>query len=407
MSKGEKRLYTPIVLRTGFMHSYRRTISLLLLAIVLEAVFWTLAGFWPRFDELGLMRWGLIVILAIIVPIGTSTIRDIVAGYADLFGVFDEKTEEKLKLYKSLNSPSSETRKGMHCLFKDDDTYAAFQERIRQVAFDKTTDIVIVITIIGVSAFVLYNTVNEKIILKAATSRYPLLILEVIIDAYATIFIIAALCFIFMFGIGYFYILNRLGSSQSDLSVWKYIQYLRGTPVKDRSFVSYRRFHDYASTIGRHFSGVAFRIVLLMAFGGLAQILYNATTSTMVTWILAAIPVVLSVLVLVLPLNSLHRVLHDAKVAVLKELEEAYDHLALRFMTHLTEQRHSRATGRAEEADEDLAVKITSLRGIMEETRQQSTWPVRAPVVVRIIATSLIPLVYFFIQELIQELWLR
>jgi hypothetical protein len=69
-----ERLYTPVVLRTGFMHSYRRTIALLLSVIVLEAVFWTLAGFWHRFDELGLMRWGLIVILAIVVPIGTGTI---------------------------------------------------------------------------------------------------------------------------------------------------------------------------------------------------------------------------------------------------------------------------------------------------------------------------------------------
>jgi hypothetical protein len=88
------------------------------------------------------MRWGLIVILAIVVPIGTSTIRDIVAGYGNLFGVFDEKTEEKLKLYKSLSPSSSETRKGMRRLFKDDDTYAAFQEGIRRVVFDKTTDIV-------------------------------------------------------------------------------------------------------------------------------------------------------------------------------------------------------------------------------------------------------------------------
>ena len=99
--------------------------------------------------------------------------------------------------------------------------------------------------------------------------------------------------------------------------------------------------------------------MLLMAFGGLAQILYNVSTSAMVTWILAATPVVLSVLVLVLPLNSLSRVLQDAKVAVLRELEEEYDHLTLGFITHLTEQRHSRATGRAEKADEDLAVKVT------------------------------------------------
>jgi hypothetical protein len=406
MDKVEKRLYTPVVLRTGFMHSYRRTISLLLFVIALEAVFWTLAGFWPWFDELGLVRWGLIVILAIVVPIGTSTIRDIVAGYAALFGVFDEKTEESLKLYRSLNRPSSETQKGVHRLFKDDDTYAAFQEGIRQAVFDKTTDIVVIVTIISTSAFVLYNTVYEKIILGASASVYPLSILEIVIDAYATIFIIAALSFILMFGVGYFYVLYRLGGSRSDLGVWNYVQYLRGAPVTDGSFVSYWRFHDYASTIGRHFSGIAFRIVLLMALGGLAQLLYNVSTSTMVTWILAASPVALSVLVLVVPLNSLHRVLHDAKVAVLRELEEEYDQLTLSFVPRLTGQRHSQTSGRADTADEDLPAKLTSLRGIIEETRQQSTWPVRAPMVLRIIATSLIPIAYFFLEELLRALWL-
>jgi hypothetical protein len=143
-----------------------------------------------------------------------------------------------------------------------------------------------------------------------------------------------------------------------------------------------------------------------MAFGGLAQILYNVSTSALVTWILAAIPVVLSVLVLVLPLNSLHRVLHYARAAVLGELEEEYDHLTLRFITHLTEQHHSRTTDRAESADQDLALTVTALRGIVEETRQLSTWPVRVPVILRIVATSLIPLVYFFVQELLRELWL-
>lgn len=406
MDNGEKRLYTPIVLRTGFMHSYRRTISLLLFLILLEAVYWTLAGFWPRFDELALMRWGLIVILAIVVPLGTSTIRDIVAGYVNLFDVFDEQTEENLNLYRSLNRSSSKTQQEMYRLFKDENTYAAFQEKIREVVFDKTTDVIVIATIISITIFVLYNTVNEKIILNPSFSSYPLLILELLIDAYATVFLIAALSFILVFGIQYFYILNRLGSSLSDLSVWNYIQYLRGTPVKDSSFISFWRFGEYTSMIGQHFSGVAFRIVLLMTLGGLAQIQYNVSTSTMVTWILASIPLVLSVLILVLPLNSLHRVVHDAKVAVLRELEEEYDRLTLRFLNQLTKRRHSLTNDRVEKADIDLAVGTTSLRGIIEETRQLSTWPVKAPAVLQIVATALIPIGYFILEEILRELWL-
>jgi hypothetical protein len=387
------------------MHSYRRTISLLLFLILLEILFWTLADFWPRFDELALVRWGLILILAIVVPLGTSTIRDIVAGYVNLFDLFDEQTEENLKLYRSLNRSSANNQKKMDRLFKDEHTYKAFQEKMREVVFDKATDIIVIVTIISITIFVLYNTVNEKIILKASISSYPHLILELLIDAYATVFLIAALSFILMFGIQYFIILNRLGGSLSDFSVWNYVQFLRGTPVKDSSFISFWRFDDYTSVIGQHFSGVAFRIVLLMAFGGLAQILYNVSTSTMVTWILASIPLVLSVLVLVLPLNSLHRVVQDAKVAVLRELEEEYDHLTLRFLNQLTKRRHSLTDDRAGVADIDLAVETTSLRGIIVETRHLSTWPVKAPAVLQIITTALIPIAYFILEEILREFW--
>jgi hypothetical protein len=237
--EGEESLYTPIVLRTGFMHSYRRTIPLLLSVIMLAVAYWTAAGFWSRFDELGLMRWGLIAILSVVVPIGTGTIRDIVAGYANLFGVFDKKTEEKLKPYKRLTISSLEARKGMRRLFRDDDTYAAFQRSIRRVVFDKTTDIVIIATVFGIAAFVLYNTVYEKTVLRAVGPSYPLLILELFIDAFATAFLILALSYILMFGVGYFYSLSRLGRSRNDLSIWNYVQYLRGIPVHDRSFVSY------------------------------------------------------------------------------------------------------------------------------------------------------------------------
>lgn len=147
--------------------------------------------------------------------------------------------------------------------------------------------------------------------------------------------------------------------------------------------------------------------MLLTTFGGLAQILYNVSTSTVVTWTLAAIPVVLSVLILVLPLSSLLRVSNKIKVAILRELEEEYDHLTLRFLSQLTEQRDSRTTSPEEKADVDVALRITSLRGIIEETRQQSIWPIKTPAVVRIIIASLLPLAYFFIQELFRELWLR
>ena len=406
MKNEEKKLYTPIVLRTGFMVSYRRTIALLVSVIVLELILWTLAGFWPRFNDLVLERWGLILILAVVAPLGTSTIRDIVSGYATMFGLFDEETADKLKLYRSLSSTDAESQKNTRPLFKDDGAYASFQDTVRKVVFDQTTDIIMIVIIISIAALVSYFTLNEKIIMNGAISRYPLSVLEVFIDAYATAFIIAALSFTFVFGIEYFFIINRLGRSRKDLSVWNFIQYLQGAPVKHRAFMSYWRFHDYSSIIGRHFSGVAFRIVLLGTLGGLVQILYNQSTGTIVAWTLAAIPFILSVLILILPLNSLHNVSRDAKRAVLRVLEEEFDQLTLRFITSISERRDTHSKVHANQVEEELAVKITSLKGILEEIRQQSTWPVEAPMVVRILVTALIPLAYFLAQEFLRGLFL-
>lgn len=391
MNKEVRKLYTPIVLRTGFMHSYRRTISLLIVVIGLEAIFWTLTGLWSRFAELGPTRWGLIVIITLVVPLGIWTIRDIVASYENLFNVFDEKTEENMKLYQSMSQPSSETQERMHTLFKDEETYTSFQDEIRTIIFKKSDEISTIGTIIAITIFILYISFYEKIILGGAISIYPLSILEIAIDAFTSIFITIPLAFIFLFGIGYLRTMSRIGASQNDLSVWKYIQHLRGTPVKDAPSMSYWEFHDYASTIGQHFSGIAFRIVVLGVLGGLVQILYNTSTPTLMTWVLAIFPFVLSVLVLALPLNSLHRVMRDAKVAVLTVLEEEYDHLRLKFISYLMVQRHSGSLSRGKKENEDIAMKIPSLKGIIEETKLQWTWPVRTPIVLRIIATSMIP----------------
>ena len=400
MNHGEQRPYTPIVLRTGFMHSYRRTFSLLLVIIILEAALWTLAGFWPYISELGPVRWGLIIILILVVPIGTKTIRDIFEGYENLFNVFDEQTDANLKLYQNMDRPSSKTQMGMQELFKDKESYTAFQEWARRIVFDKTTELTTILTLIIVIIIVLYNSIfYEKVILGGTISRYPLWILEISIDALLIIFITLALSFIFLHGIEYFLTISRLGASQRNLSVWSYIQYLRGAPVTDHSVMTYWQFHDYTSNIGRHFSGVAFRIVLLGVVGGLIQIPYGSNIPRNLTWILASAPIVLSILILVLPLNSLHRVMHDAKVAVLRELEKEYDQLTVQFISHLSEQRHIGTIEQEMKNDENLAGKITALKGIIEETKQQWTWPVRPPMIGRIIAASVIPIIYFFIEE--------
>ena len=112
---------------------------------------------------------------------------------------------------------------------------------------------------------------------------------------------------------------------------------------------------------------------------------------TTIIWILAGTNVLTGILILVVPLNSLHKVMKEAKNGVLKELEEEYDYLTVRFVSKLRELRHAKSSGRVTKEDSDISSKITALQGILLETHLQWTWPVMLPMVLRIIVTSMIP----------------
>jgi len=402
MTEGSETPYTPLVLRTGFMHSYRRTIPLLGLTVILELIFWTLADLWPRSAELAYIRWGVILILALVVPIGVWTVRDIIAGYDDLFYVFDEETEKTLSLYQRIDRPSSENKEEIRSLFKDQASYSKFQDGVRRVVFDKREILFLLFALILTFSVLLVGQIYPKLILEQSISSYPFVILELTNDSLTAILITLTLSVIFVFGLGYLRTISHLGESRNDLGVWNYIRYLRGTPDKESSFMSYWKFHDSISTIGRHFARIAFSIVLLMTLGGLSQVLFGIPG--LVIWTLAGSNVLIGVLILVLPLNSLHRVMLEAKTAVMKELEEEYDHLTLRFVSQLSELRHSEKAARRGKEDVELATKITALRGIISEAKLDRVWPIEMPAVLRIMATSMIPVLVALLNVILRAL---
>jgi hypothetical protein len=389
VSEETKKMYTPFVLRTGFMHSYLRTIPFLFLTVLLEFIFWTLGDFWPRFNELAYERWVLILILALVVPIGIRTIRNIVADYDDLFDAFDEETEEGLKLYRSMDRPSSATQEEMKGLFKDQEAFKKFQNGIHDIIFEKWTELGFLFSIAIVISVVFIFSIYPKL-LGIAYSTYPLLILEITSDILSILLLTLSISLLIVFGFGYLRTISHLGASRNGFGVWNYIRYLRGVPEKEGSIMSYWKFYDCTSMIGQKFSRIAFRIILLMVLTGLTQVLFGPPSP--VIWIIAGGSIFTGVMILALPLDSLHNVMVEAKKAVIKELDEEYDHLTVGFVSHLRELRHSEETTRNERDDVELATKITALRGIIQEAKQHSEWPIKFPIVVRILVTSLIPL---------------
>ncbi|MHA1925615.1 MAG: hypothetical protein ACXABV_13640 [Candidatus Thorarchaeota archaeon] len=398
MNKETKKLYTPFVLRTGFMHSYRRTLPLLGLTMLLEFIFWTLGDFWPRLSELGYERWGMILVLTLIIPIGVWVIKDIVADYDDLFDAFDEETEESLKSYRRMSRPPSGTQEEIRCLFKNQETYNSFRDGVREIILEKWIELGVFLSIGIVYIVVFYFSIYPKI-LGVAHSTHPLLVLEVTSDVLSTLLMTLSISLLVVYGIGYLRSISHLGASRNDFGVWNYIQHLRGDPEKEGSFMSYWEFYDCTSMIGRRFSRIAFRIVLLMVVAGVTQVLFGPPGLPIL--IIAGWSVFVGIMLLALPLNSLHNVMTEAKKAVIKELDDEYDHLTLRFVSQLREQRHGIEDGRYGEGEVDLATNVVALRGIIQEANQHRVWPIEFPLVLRILLTSLIPLFITFIDVIL------
>ncbi|MFX0054859.1 MAG: hypothetical protein ACFFAX_03345 [Promethearchaeota archaeon] len=401
MSEEAKKMYTPFVLRTGFMHSYNRTIPLLGLAVILEFIFWSLGNFWPRFSELGYERWGIILILALILPVGVWAIRNIVSDYDDLFDVFDKETEENLKLYRSMDRPPSETQDEVRDLFRNKESYESFRDGVRDIIFEKWVEIG-VFTSIGIVYIVIFTTSIYPKMLGAAHSVYPLVILEVVGDVLSTLLMTLSISLLVVFGFGYLLAISHLGSFRDEFGVWNYIRHLRGMSGDDGSFMSYWKFFDCISMIGQHFSRVAFRIVLLMVLAALSQLLFGPPGPAI--WIIAGWSILIGVLILSLPLNSLHKVMAETKNAVMKELDEEYDNLTLGFVSQLREARRSKMNNRHEKESVELATKLTALRGIIQEVNQYRVWPIEFPIVLRILVASLIPLLVTILDVML-TLW--
>jgi hypothetical protein len=367
----------------------------------LEFIFWALGNFWPRFGELGYERWGIILILTLILPVGVWAIRNIVADYDDLFDVFDEVTEEKLKLYQSMDRPPTETQEEMRNLFRNQESYNSFRDGVREIIFEKWIEVSVFISI-GIVYIVVFATSIYPKMLGAAHSSYPLLILEVASDIISTLLMTLSISLLVIFGFGYLRAISHLGASRNDFSVWNYIRHLRGGPESDGSFMSYWKFFDCTSMIGQHFSRIAFRIVLLMVLAAFSQLLFGPPG--LAIWVIAGWSVLIGVLILSLPLNSLHKVMVETKKAVLRELDEEYDYLTLTFVSKLNELRHSEGTGTRGKGASELATEVSTLQGIMEKAERQGTWPIEFPVVLRILVASLIPL-FITLLDVMLTLW--
>ena len=126
----DERYRTPFILRTGFLHSYERTLPVIIGWLVLNIVI-----YWQMnvLDHIMGDVWTYLYIPLFVVAIHIA--RMAVRGYDDLFDVLDKEFEEKLKLYTSLNlPPKTENQKRIRDIFINEDT-TGFKKQVRKLLF--------------------------------------------------------------------------------------------------------------------------------------------------------------------------------------------------------------------------------------------------------------------------------
>lgn len=349
------------------------------------------------------LNWIYAVLTNLAVLIGIWVIRDTVAGYDDLFNVFDDKIQQKLKLYKTMNRPSCQAQDDIRNLFKDSAAYSAFRNKVQRILFQRTELWALIFTSICFFVWMGYNFVFEQVPAPSG-GIFPWAGLRVVLNIaseyFMTVFGTGAITLVF----GYLGAVSLLGSSSGDLRIWSYIRYLCGESVTGSVFISYEAFHDKASTLGGYVYRITFRIVLLEVLSALAIILsslLNQGTMTLSAWFFALSIIIASLFIFVTPLLSLHRVLAKAKEAILQVHEEEYEYLKVRFMSQLRELCTNQRARSPTKSPLDVATELNALQTILAETRRQRTWAFRPPMVLKVIGTSLIPITVAILETLL------
>ncbi len=394
----QKKRYTPIVLRFGYLHSYWRTLTPIILIFTVNFLIMFYLGLIDQI--ITHIPFTILAILLYILAIWT--IRDTVAGYDELFDIFDEQTEQELNLYTSMDRPPSQAQRDLKSLFKDDTAYDRFREKVRSILFNRGEIILIflaiVVFVVGASVFFFMEAGWEYL----GVIIYPWTHIVVIIFA-AGLFLIALFAFgALLLFLGIMRAISELGKSSSDLKVQQYIDCLRGAPFDpELAIMSYEHFYNNASIIGRFIYRVTFRVIIILVVAALYSIFLDIQIYRIInlsTWVFSISIIIAGFLIFVIPQTGLHKILYLTKDGVINGLEEVHGRLKIQFIESLRATPHT--TPPAANHTE-LREDIETLRQIIYDTREGPTFSFRMPTALKLLLASTIPIIVAVLQTLL------
>lgn len=393
---GEKEVqfHTPLILRTGFLHSYKRTVPIIIFWIFLSFLSaWQMQVLDPFIKDVWTYLY--LPILLMVVHIARSA----VSGYDDLFGVFDKDFEKKLKLYKSLDlPPDTINQERIKTIFSSDEAYQKFKGQVRKLLFGGFERFFTIAVVIA-SPIIVYLYVDAYLFVGVYGSMEPIIWLYIFI-ASNLIMGLLVLCSLASFTWVIFSMIlsiSRLEDYKSNFKIANYIQLLQGERFASLDRVmGYDTFYEHTTAIGSFIYRLTLRALIIMIAYALNLIFFsflNQLNLGLGVYVIGLSIIGLALILFFWPQLGLHSLLSKRKKEIMRQLILKRDMLDTEVMfitSQFIESEQAGPTLNEASLKREASERVDS---IYRNVKERSTWGFEITTVIKYLGTSAVPFI--------------
>lgn len=390
----EFQYHTPLILRTGFLHSYKRTAP-----IIIFWIFLSVLSAW-QMDVLDLFIrdvWTYLYLPIFLMVVHIA--RSAVSGYDDLFGVFDKDFEKKLKLYKSLDlPPDTVNQERIKTIFSSDEAYQKFKEQVRKLLFGGWEK-VFTLAVVIVSPIIVYLYVDAYLFVGVYGSMEPIIWLYIFIvsNLFMGLLVLCSLASFAWVIFSMILSISKLESYKSNFKIANYIQLLKGERFASLDRVmGYDTFYEQTTAIGSFIYRLTLRALIIMIAYALNLIFFsflNQLNLGLGVYVIGLSIIGLALFLFLWPQLGLHSLLNKRKKEIMRELvlkKDALDTEVMMIMSRFIESEQAGPTLNEASLRREASDRIGS---IYSNVKERSTWGFEITTLIKFVGTSAVPLI--------------
>jgi len=400
VGEDENRYHTPLILRTGFLHSYKRTLPVIIGWLVLNIV-----TYWQMnvLDNLSGDVWTYLYLPLFVLVIHIA--RKAVSGYDDLFGILDLDFEKKLKLYKSLDLPTDTTnQERIKTIFEKESAYMDFKKQVRNLLFGGF-ERYFVIAIIIASPVITYFYFDAYLFVGVYGSTEPMIWLYIYIVSNLIIGLWIACCIASLAWIVFSMIMSisKLENYKDDYKIANYIQLLKRVESSNGVSVAtldrvmgYDTFYEQTTAIGTFITGLTLRALIIMVLYALNLIFFsflNQLSLGLGVYAIGLSLVGLALILFIWPQLGLHNLLSKRKKEIVRELvlkKDKLDTEVILITSQIIESERAATTLNEASLRRETSDRVGN---ILSNVKKRSTWGFEITTLIKYLGTSAVPLI--------------